>query len=159
MHPDGSGSETYPLPVTQSVGPGHIPLFIEHLLLGGTELGAALQHKQALASLSLGGLSYKIPPTPAHHPSRVTAREGGDGVVVHTPGSYGYLASGNKLSPPPYDHKGDSQSSVVMRRVGGRPAQLPGAPARGIGTDPQDLLVLLVSRRLLFQAPFPQACP
>lgn len=156
MQPDGSGSETSPLPVTQSVGPGHIPLFTEHLLLGGTELGAALQHKRALASLSLGGLSYKIPPTSAHHPSRVTARDGGGGVVVHTPGPCGYLASGNKRFPPSYGHKGDSQSSVVMWRVGGRSAQLPGAPARGIGTDPQDLFV---SRRLLFQASFPQVCP
>lgn len=99
MQPDGSGSETSPLPVTQSVGPGHIPLFIEHLLLGGTELGAAPPHRRALASLSLGGLSYKTPPTPAHHPSRATARDGGGGVAVHTPGPCGYLASGSKLFP------------------------------------------------------------
>ena len=42
-------------------------------------LGAGLQHKQALASLSLGGLSYEIPPTSTHHPPRVIAKDGAGG--------------------------------------------------------------------------------
>lgn len=48
----------------------------------------------------------------------------------------------------------DLQGSVVMRRVGDGPAQLPGAPARRIGADPQELPGILGPGGHLLQAPF-----
>lgn len=156
MQPDGSGSETSPLPVTQSVGPGHIPLFIEHLLLGGTELGAALQHKRALASLSLGGLSYKIPPTPAHHPSRATARDGGGGVAVHTPGPCGCLASGSKLLPHLMVIKGTHRA---VWRCGELVAGLPSCQEHLLGASGRIHRTSLSPGGSFSRLPFPRCAP
>lgn len=53
----------------------------------------------------------------------------------------------------------DLRGGVVMWGVGDRPAQLPGAPAWDVGTDPEVLLGVLVPRRPLLQAPPLGACP
>lgn len=72
----GAGLETSLPPVAPRLRLGHIPLPTQHRLPLGTDLGAGLQCKQALASLSLGPLIPTAPPAPAHHPSRVITRWG-----------------------------------------------------------------------------------
>lgn len=154
VRPHGPASETWPLRSLRG-RPGHWHFCTRRLHSLDTDPGAGRQGKQAWP-LSPGGLIYKAPPPPPAKPCSPSVITRGRS----RPGPHGEVASRERTPTRGRQatHR-DLRGGVVMWGVGDRPAQLPGAPAWDVGTDPEVLLGVLVPRRPLLQAPPLGVCP